>query len=365
VYANCGKTSRLVSFNPITAAFTINTAHEFAQAHSDEPRAKLLLEDFATAEAMLEIYLREASVPPNIIGQVLERRDSLLRSLALDHPFSLNAIAIALEDAAANERDLEINLVAAARALGFVATHISGEGQPDGIAKFIDYPTGPQVITLEAKSSKDVPSLGALDFAGLRQHMLDHKTQGCLVVAPSYPGASREEDSAASKRARDLKVSCWTIAQLSWFVKAVETRHLSARELLKIVLSSFSPEEVTAAIEELKKSLEWTMPGLYTAIVVALRELEDRLPESPRTISAIATEVSRSPEFRKIRLEQVRAALVSLAEASKGAMTVRDENVITHVGTQELERRVADLTKQVGQARRESNFRDGPPRAGT
>lgn len=155
IYATGDKTARLVTFNPIKATFTINTAHEFVQAHSDEPRAKLLLEDVVTAEVMLEIYLREASVPPTVIGQVLERRDSLLRSLALDHPFSLNSIAIALEDAAANERDLEVNLIAAARAIGFVATHISGEGEPDGIAKFIDYPTGPQVITLEAKSSKD------------------------------------------------------------------------------------------------------------------------------------------------------------------------------------------------------------------
>jgi hypothetical protein len=364
IYAASDRTSRLVTFNPITATFTINTAHEFVQAHSDEPRAKLLLEDVVTAEVMLEIYLREASVPPNVIGQVLERRDSLLRSLALDHPFSLTSIASALEDAAANERDLEISLVAAARAIGFVATHISGEGEPDGLAKFIDYPTGPQVITLEAKSSKDVPSLGALDFAGLQQHMIDHHANGCLVVAPAYPGTTRDEDSAASKRARELRVSCWTILQLSWFVKAVETRFLSARELLSIVLTKFAPEEVSAAIDELKRTLEWTMPNLYTAIAVALRELEDRLPDSPRTVSAIAAEVSRVQEFRKIRLEQVKGALVSMAESSKGAMTIRDENVILHVGTAELERRVADLTKQIGQARRESNFRDGPPRTG-
>ncbi len=364
IYATGDKTSRLVSFDPVSAKFTINTSHEFVQAHSDEPRAKLLLEDVVTAEVMLEIYLREASVPPNVIGQVLERRDSLLRSLALDHPFSLNSIAGALEDAAANERDLEVNLVAAARAIGFVATHVSGEGQPDGLAKFIDYPTGPQIITLEAKSSKDVPSLGTLDFAGLQQHMIDYHANGCLVVAPSYPGTSREEYSAASKRARELKISCWTISQLSWFVKAVETHHLSARELLTIVLSKFAPEEVATAIVELKKALEWTMPNLYTAIAVALRELEDRLPDSPRTVSAIAAEVSRVQEFRKIRLEQVKLAVVSMAESSKGAMTIRDENVILHVGTAELERRVADLTKQLGQARRESNFRDGPPRAG-
>ena len=143
-------------------------------------------------------------MPPVIIGEVLERRDGLLRSLALDHPFSLTGLAAAILDSAASERDLEINLVAAARALGFVAKHVSGEGKPDGIAQFTDYPSGSRLITLEAKSSKDVPSLGAIDYAGLHQHMNDSKAHGCLLIAPNYPGKTREEDSAAAKRANEF-----------------------------------------------------------------------------------------------------------------------------------------------------------------
>lgn len=364
LYSQGGRNQRLVRFDPHKATFTINLDHEFVRAHADEPRARLLLEDFVTTEAMLEVYLREALVPAHTVGEILERRDALLRSLSLDHPFSLTGLAGSLLDSASNERDLEVNLVAAMRGLGFVAKHISGEGQPDGLAEFHDYPAGPRIITLEAKSSKDVPSLGALDFAGLQQHMKDYGAHGCIVVAPAYPGGTRDDDAAAAKRAKELRVSCWTVAQLADFVRVAESRHLTARNLLKIVLEHFAPGDVTAAVSTLLTSTAWSMPELYTAIVTAIRDLEDRLEDATRTVSAVAAEVSRMAGFRKIRQEQVRSGLIALAEASQGAMTVRDDNVIVHVSTAELERRVAGLTKATGQARRESNFRDGPSRAG-
>ena len=364
VYSQTGKNERIVRFDPNKATFTINIDHEFVRAHTDEARAQLLLEDFVTTEAMLEVYLREALVPAHIVGEILERRDGLLRSLALDHPFSLASLAGALLDSAANERDLEVNLVTAMRGLGFVAKHISGEGKPDGLAEFHDYPEGPRTITLEAKSSKDVPSLGALDFAGLSQHMIDYKADGCIVVAPAFPGASRDDNAAAAKRAKELKISCWTVSQLAAFVRVAEVRHLTARELLRIVLGQFAPDDVTSEVTSLLTSTPWSMPELHTAIVIAIRDLEGRLQDATRTVSAIAAEVSRREEFHKIRQEQVKAALLSLAEASQGAMTVREENVLVHVSTAELERRVAGLTKASGQARRESNFRDGPVRPG-
>jgi hypothetical protein len=210
-----------------------------------------------TAEALLEVYLREHDVPAHTIGEVLERRDVLLRSLAQDHPFSLELISQSLRDAAADERDLEVALVTAARALGFVAKHISGDGEPDGLARFTEYPGGEKKITLEAKSSASVPSLSAIDFAGLHEHMKAYKAQGCLLVAPSYPGTTREEDSAAANRARQQKVSCWTVDRLARVVAATEARHLTAQDILNIVLKEFSPDAVSAAVESLLAKPGW------------------------------------------------------------------------------------------------------------
>jgi hypothetical protein len=197
-YANRGSNGRIVSFNPSTATFTLNESHPFVANHCDDGQARQLLHDVVTAEALLEIYLREAGVPAKRVGEVLERRDVLLRALAMDHPYALRHIAAQLRDAASDERNLEIAIVAAARALGFVATHISGGGEMDGIARFMDYPGGEKKIALEAKSSADVPSLGAIDFAGLREHVEGLGAEGCLLVAPAYPGDSRGNRSAAA-----------------------------------------------------------------------------------------------------------------------------------------------------------------------
>ena len=233
-YSGRGSSGRLVRFNPANSTFSINADHSFIIAHSDNPRAQVLLEDIVTAEALLEVYLREAGITPQRVGEVLERRDALLRGLAQDHPFSLQAIAAALRDASAHQYDLEVAMIAAARAVGFVATHVSGSGNPDGLARFTDYPDGEKKITLEAKSSEETPSLGALDIAGLAEHVEKTEADGCLLIAPSYPGGKRGQESAVSARARQNKISCWTIDQLAQFVAAAEARHLTARNILDI-----------------------------------------------------------------------------------------------------------------------------------
>ena len=135
-YVQKGGTERLVQFDFDNNTFWINEEHEFARAHMHEPTSKLLLEDFVTAEALLEVYLRENNVPYYIIGDILEKRDALLRSLALDHYYSFPFIAKNCPKySAAKDLDLEIALVIATRALGFVSKHIAGAGEPDGLGK--------------------------------------------------------------------------------------------------------------------------------------------------------------------------------------------------------------------------------------
>jgi len=358
-YTQRGPSGRLVKFNPVTWTFLLNEDHEFVKAHYDDGRARILLEDLVTAEVLLEIYLRESHVPAPVVGEVLERRDTLLRSLAKDHPFSLEAISALLRDAAANEHDLEVALVITARALGFVAKHISGSGEPDGIARFVEYPGGEKKITLEAKSSEEVPSLSAIDFAGLHEHMERYNADGCLLLAPAYPGSSRKkEDSAAANRARQQRISCWTIEQLASFVAVAESRQLTAQHVLDIVLNSFSPDEVKKAIDELFEEPPWDARQLYRAILEALRKLEGRLPDRPRTIDMIATEVSDHPRFSGIEVSNIEKAVRELAASSQGAIVLRDDRVLIHVAYDELDRRLEGLTKQPGEPRGLSSFRE-------
>jgi hypothetical protein len=294
--------------------------------------------------------------PPQIIGEVLERRDQLLRALALDHPYSLNAVGMALRDAASDEYDLEIALVAAARALGFVAKHISGDSEPDGVARFVEYPEKATAITLEAKSSTKVPSLSAIDFAGLREHASAKHAQGCLLLAPAYPGQSKE-DNAAANRAKELRISCWTIDQLARVVESAETRHITAKQVLDIVLNSFAPADVSQSVANLFTAPALDSEVLSSAIIQSLQFLAGKLPDAPRNIDQIASVLASDARFVGIKREDVRKATSDLAAASRGGLILDGDTLLVLISYEDLARRIAPLTGLVGKPLRLSKLR--------
>ncbi|HEY9283355.1 MAG TPA: ATP-binding protein [Pyrinomonadaceae bacterium] len=352
-----GRANRLVKFDPKTATFWINEDHDFVREYAQEVATTNMLHDVVTAEALLEVYLRQHHVPLSIIGEVLEQRDKLLRSLAKDHSFSFETVSSRLRDAASDKYELEISLVVAARSLGFTATHVAGAGEPDGLALFNDYPDGEKKITLEAKSSVDVPSLGAIDFAGLYEHVTNHKADGCLLVAPDYPG-NTEEDNAARRRAELLKISCWTVKQLADFVEAAEKRQLNAKHVLEIVLNNFAPDAVAKALDKILADPEWQHVELYRAIFKALEELEGYFPRMKRTVDMIIGRLVGSSVGATTSKQQVIDALRDMEGASQGGMKLRDgEGVALLVSLPELKRRLSALLKEQTEPRRKSSFR--------
>ncbi|WP_198169506.1 ATP-binding protein [Herbidospora daliensis] len=357
---NLGRSARMVSFDPVKAVFSLNADHDLVVANDDDAPSRKLLEDVVSAEALLEVYLREHGVSKNVIGEILEQRDQLWRSLVRDNIYSLAAISRNLLDSAKDERDLEVNLVVAARALGFVAKHLSGATNPDGIARLTDYPNGEKKITLEAKSSVEVPSLSAIDFGGLREHVVNERADGCLLIAPSYPGQSRD-DNAAARRADDLKISCWTVRQLSSVIAAAESRHLTAQHVLDIVLTKFRPSDVESAVATLLSESKPNNRALYGAVIKALWSVEKRLVDRPRTMEIVATAVSMQPGFEEVRGTDVNRAIVDLAGASRGAMEISGERIILRTSIDELARRVGQLVGDPGPVPGPGTFRIASP----
>jgi hypothetical protein len=357
VRTQLGETGRLVRFDPAAATFVLNADHPLVRAHDDDGAARPLLEDVATAEALLEVYLREQHVPPAQIGEILERRDRLLRSLTRDRVYSLANIAADLRAAKDDEHDLEAALVTACRALGFVSKHIAGSSQPDGIARLTDNRAGEVTMTLEAKSSKDVPSLNAIDFASLARHRDAHDATACLLVAPSYPGSKKGENAAAAEMAATQGISCWTVAQLADVTEQAERRHISARDVYDLCTEAFPPDEVAKAVDRLLSSPDWDQRALYRAVLAALRSLEGRLPGTPRRVEHIHSEISRGSEFRETPEADVTRAISDLAGASQGALVLRSRQLVLNTSLDELEVRVKALVGEPGTPRRPSTFR--------
>lgn len=358
-YTNQG-IDRLVKFDPDKSIFWLNSEHELVKEYVGDDSSKRLLEDFVTAEMLLEAYLRESHVPALLIGEILQKRDDLLRSLVQDSSYSLETIARSLREAAADEHELEINLVVAARALGFTANQISGPGEPDGLARYTEYPSGERKITLEAKSSKKNKKPDEIDFAGLHRHAEDYKADGCLLLAPGYAGGSRGDDSAVAQSPREQQVSCWTIDLLAQIIEAVESRHIGARKIFKIVTEKFTPSEVKQAVEDLLTEPSWSRRDLYQAILQVLRNMEGSSTDAPRDVSMIAGGLMVQQEFKGIGREYIRKAVSELAGASQGALILEENDEVIHITTNmdELERRVASLTKSPTTDRRISSFRN-------
>jgi hypothetical protein len=352
-----GRAGRLVRFIPGQGRFIINSSHDLVIAFHDDRRARDLLYDLVTAEALLEVYLREVGLTPHLVGDILERRDLLLRSLAREQVTSVKAIAANLRDAVSSERDLEMALVVAARALGFVAKHMSGASNPDGLARLRDYSQGERKITLEAKSSLSVPSLGAIDFAGLARHVTEQGAQGCLLIAPRYPGSSRGADAAAAQTASSLRISCWTVEQLARVVEAMATRDITATQVLDIVLTAFPPDEVTKRVEQMLAEPAYPPRELAQAIMATLRTLEDIGPDDRvRSIDMVLPELGRAGV--RASTAELRTAVRVLAAASQGGMTIMpNDRFRLDISVEELERRVAGVTGGDASARRASTFR--------
>lgn len=359
-----GRAGRLVRFIPGERRFILNSSHDLVIAFSDDRRARDLLYDLVTAEALLEVYLHEVDLAPHLVGDILERRDLLLRSLAREQVTSVKAIAANLRDAVSSERDLEIALIVAARALGFVAKHMSGATNPDGVARLRDYSKGERKITLEAKSSISVPSLGAIDFAKLARHVTEQGAQGCLLIAPRYPGSTRGADAAAAQTASSLRISCWTVEQLARVIEAMATRDITATQVLDIVLEAFPPDDVVKRVEQLLAEPAYPPRELAQAIMTALGTLEDIGPQDRvRSLDMVLPELGRNGV--RASIAQLRNAVKVLAAVSQSGMTVMpNDRFRLDISVEELERRVSAVTGGDASARRQSTFRSAERRPG-
>lgn len=359
-YDSLGPTGRVVMFNPSERRFTINQDHDFAKEHMHKPASRALLEDFVTAEALLEVYLRERRVHPQVVGALLEQRDALLRALAKDHPVSPKAIADEIRNSAADKYDLELALVAAARCLGFSAKHIAGSGQPDGLASFTD-PSGVEVkITLEAKSTiNSVPGLGAIDFSGLVEHQKKSNASGTLLVAPNYPGG---EDGAVAFRSDDGRISCWKVEDLARLVESAERFHISAAKVLEIVISCFSPDEVKKAVDKLLSPNSEDRHRLYSAVLATLIKRPSRTTPESFTANFVWSRLTVEPQWEDLTPEDVCAMLREMAVHSKGLVHLKGDGptmqiiILGHM--EEVGRRLSEAASMPLSPRRPSQFRE-------
>ena len=357
--SSTGREKPLARFNPSNSEFDINESHQLVLAF-DEPQHRELVDIIATAEVMLEIYLAEAGVSPHAISEVLSKRDRLLRSLASERIYSPAAVAEMLREGAESDINLELALVAAARVLGFQVKHIGQKGEPDGLAVLVGSAMEETRITLEAKASAGTPQLGHVDYQTLERHRDEKSAQGVLLLAPRYP-AQADDGSAIAKNAKGARVSSWTVEMLAELVEKAARFRITAKQVADIVTTRFSPVEVESAVRDLL-SEDRDYRALYVGIMQVLDSMfQDRRSEGDvREVTGIKS-VLNFMGHPKATNDQVRRALGDLAAASNGAMELRENDSVLFLSSmEEIRRRVAALTGEVGAPRTHGTFREDP-----
>jgi len=157
-------------------------------------------------------------------------------------------------------------------------------------------------------------------------------------VAPDYPGDDKGNVASA---AGETRTSCWTVQQYADVIQKAEARHISARDVLKVVTNCFTPGTVSNAVEALLNDPSWEKRVLYVEVVRTLRDVHHLLTDSARNIMMIASQIALRAGFQGIQENDVSDAVRDIAAASRGGLTVRDGGVIVlNVDYDELERRL-------------------------
>ena len=355
-YRDGGAQRPMVEFDPTERTFWLNADHDLVVEYSDKPDARRLLETLVTAEAMLEIYLREIDLPEAVVEHALQRRDQLLRSLSEDEMYSLAGVASALRDAANSSESLEIAFVAAVRSLGFSARHIGGSGTPDGTAEWAAVSDDMKTYTLEAKSSGDVPELSNIDFGAIAEHNARTGIDRCWLLAPEYPGRDRGDNSAVAWRSKVTGASCWTIETLAKVVEKAEARHVTAEQISKIVQEASTPDDVESRVDALLAEPVRDRRELVTRcleLLETMQPLAGGQPTIERMIGALVV------DGYLIDPDEVREAVLDLARASRGLIHVTDNSEIIFRGDlDEIRRRTASVTGKDSPPRRQGTWRD-------
>jgi hypothetical protein len=163
----------------------------------------------------------------------------------------------------------------------------------------------------------------------------------------------------AAKRAKQQRVSCWTIEDLARVVELAERRHVTAEQIEDIVFNAFTPDDVAARVEALLSEPEWIQEELRRAIIEVLVGLQDRLPQSRRSVDTVAGVLAMRDGFGQADLDSIGEALSQLAKASKGMLYVAEDGEIFIRGSMdELRRRLSGLTGEPVPPRRQGTLRN-------
>lgn len=284
-----GSEEPIAKLNLKSRILTINELHPYIANYSDAYASNIPLESMAITEVLTEAHLYEIGIPEETVNEIMKKRDTTLRQLALADRVGIPAVAMLVKDSLANPTGLEEAVYRALSALGFETSRIGGNGEPDGKANAVlgydeNSKSKNYSLTFDAKSTKTKAiAAGTAHLSALKRHQKKYNAEYCLEVAIGYQGED-DPNSAISIEAKMQKVTIITAKDLVKLLFLATPKQIGLDKLRDLFDTCYSPLDVHEWIENIEKE-EVSKPPYYDIIdVIYELQKEDNEPPTIRVV---------------------------------------------------------------------------------
>ena len=335
-------TDPVAKYDARMGVLKLNALHPFVGAFADEFTSKQRrqpLELFAMAEILLEAQLHQGPFKKSVIDDLLSTRDELFRHLGKSTGRRTAAkLAQDLRDARNNKDALEEEIVAAFQSLGFDASRIGGQGNPDGIASAhlsADNLGKKRAyrVTLEAKSTEtDTKTVSAktVGVSRIARHRTLLDADHAVVVAARFPTKKKKEKSALLEEMEEDRkntgktITLITIDDLARLVREAPLSHLSPSALRDLFSSCYTPEQSASWINSIKNGNFKNEP--YKQILEAIWAEQQEDPTEVVQFSALRVALRKGHKIQKSN-EELKLFCTTLSALIPNFVMVRDSSV--------------------------------------
>ena len=285
-----------VKFRLSDNTIVINNKHPFVAEHSRTKAEKELMRTVAIVSFLSDIYSLDAGVEPDKLESIRKYRDRLMRFRAIQRRQSgihIAQILLKVQHNSNESKEMETVVTDALRYIGYKVEHKGGNGEPDGIAFALPYPTeqGNKPLgykfTYDTKSTKGTASkTNNLTLDGVNEHKDRYKADYALVVAPGF------QDGAVVTRCKKLGITPIKASDLGKLLKYTVGYGAISLDTLRKMFACHDPQLVSSWVSDLKKELDLNRKLTMYVFLEALKYLQDKVPDvlEAGTISLICRE---------------------------------------------------------------------------
>lgn len=331
----------IAKLNLLTRTLSINKAHPYVANYIDSNNNLIPLESMVITEVLTESHLYELSLDEGTVNEIIKRRDSTLRQLALSDKMGIPTAAMFLKDSLDNPGGLEEAVARVLTVFGFEVTPIGGNGEPDGKAEAClgfneEGKNKSYSLTYDAKSTaKNKIAAATAHLSGLRRHRETYKADFSLEVAIDYQG-SDDEMSAISVEAKNEKVTMMTAKDLIKLLLLITPKQIGLDKLRELFETCYAPQDVHQWIENVEK-MEVEKPPYYELIDI-IYDLQKSDSEAP-VINIVRYQL-KVKMGRDYSTSQVKEWLILLSNLVPGSVTIDGVYVGVQASAQIIKERV-------------------------